>query len=38
MNIYDKFNDIKNASKSGKLTFFIGAGISRLSNYHYQQS
>ena len=33
MNIYDKFNDIKNASKSGKLTFFIGAGISRLSNY-----
>lgn len=33
MKIYDKFNDIKNASKSGKLTFFIGAGVSRLSNY-----
>lgn len=33
MNIYDKFNDIKNASKTGKLTFFIGAGVSRLSNY-----
>lgn len=33
MNIYDKFNDIKNTSKTGKLTFFIGAGVSRLSNY-----
>lgn len=33
MNIYDKFNDIRNASKTGKLTFFIGAGVSRLSNY-----
>lgn len=33
MNIYEKFNDIKNASKSGKLTFFVGAGVSRLSNY-----
>lgn len=33
MNIYEKFNDIKNASKAGKLTFFIGAGVSRLSNY-----
>lgn len=33
MNIYEKFTDIKNASNSGKLTFFIGAGVSRLSNY-----
>lgn len=33
LNIYEKFKDIKNTSKSYKLIFFIGADISRLSNY-----
>jgi len=33
MKNYEFLNDIKNSSQNGKLTFFIGAGVSRLSEY-----
>jgi len=33
MEVESYLRDIKNASKTGRLTFFVGAGISKLSNY-----